>query len=691
MVTAGKRPLNFDDYWKLKALSDVQLSPDGKTVAYTVGQLDPETDTGTSAIWLMDVSTRTTRQFTSGETTDSQPRWSPDGSRLVFVSTRHEGKPQLFVIPVSGGEPKRLTAMEMGAAEPAWSPDGKRICFSSQVKSEKQSVSLETEWLERYNKLDKNSPKLRRQTTLKSRFDARGYFENHAHIFLIDADATPDTEPQQLTDGDHDDTDAQWSPDGKVIAFMSNRTENFEFNMTGDIWAVEPESDRTRRITNEDFTAFNFAWAPDGKSLTFVGFPEWFTHGFSHMHAYSVPAEGGQVTDISGALDESVTMVYSDYVLPSGRSIAWSPDSSTLYFVADVRSYGRVFAVDRTGKSVQQVTEGDVQVASIIPSPDGQTLFLLAGGPTRPFDIYTVPASGGVPSPITDVNGDLLAEVELATPEQLLFEAPDGWEIEGWLLRPQQVSGPVPLILHVHGGPYGAFHNMFSFQFQALAGEGYASLYINPRGSTGYGLAFTKAEGIWGEKDFEDIMAGVDAAIARGGIDANRLGVTGLSYGGFMTNWIIGHTDRFKAAVSVNGVSNEITMSGISDVSALWLKQEFGGHFWESPELMQRYLYHSPLTYVGNITTPLLLIQSENDYRCPIEQGEQMLTALRVQDKTVELIRVPGASHVVFLTAAPRHRFLQWVLARDWFDRYLKGKSDQELEKEVAAAGATAS
>lgn len=677
MIGARKRPPVFDDFWNLKALSEVELSPDGKTAACTVGHLDPETDTSRSTIWLVDVLTHRSRPFTAGDTEDSQPRWSPDGNNLAFVSTRHADKAQLFVIPVAGGEPRRLTEMEMGVAAPAWSPDGEHICFSSRVKSESQTVPLEMHWLDQHTKLDRNSPKMRRQTTLRSRLDARGYIENHSHLFLIDADATPEIEPRQITDGEYDDTGPQWAPDGRIIAFMSNRTRNFEFNMTGDIWTVDTVSGEINCVTNGGFTTFSFVWAPDGRSLSFVGFPEWFAHGFSHMHVYSVPAKGGPATDISSQLDESVTAVHSDYVQTSGRSIAWSPDASTLYFVADVRGYCRVFAVEPAENSVRQVTEGDVQVASILPTADGQTLILLAGSPTRPFDVYTVSTSGGVPTPISAVNEHLLGEIELATPERLAFEGADGCEIEGWLLRPLHASAPVPMILHVHGGPYGAYQNMFSFQFQSLAGEGYASLYLNPRGSTGYGLAFMKAEGLWGEKDSEDLLAGVDAAISLGGIDPNRLGVTGLSYGGFMTNWLIGHTHRFKAAVSVNGVSNKITQSGVSDLSALWTKQEFGGHFWESAELMQRYIHHSPLTYAGNIVTPLLLIQSENDYRCPIVQGEEMLTALRVQNKIVELIRVPNASHMLSLTAAPRHRLLQWVLAKDWFDCYLKGKAGQ--------------
>ena len=260
-------------------------------------------------------------------------------------------------------------------------------------------------------------------------------------------------------------------------------------------------------------------------------------------------------------------------------------------------------------------------------------------------------------------------------PERLRFAASDDLEIEAWLYRPRQPasSRPFPLILHVHGGPMAAWGNIFLFQAQTLATAGYASLYINPRGSTGYGQAFTR-QADWGEKDFGDLMAGVEAVLARGEADPRRVGITGLSYGGFMTLWALGHTDRFAAGVAINGISNFVSLYGVSDVSNLLLDLELGGPFWTSEEQWQRYRYHSPLTYVERITAPLLLLQGENDYRCPIEQGEQMLTALRVRRQTVELIRVPGASHGIAMSAWPHQGYFQWRLSQEWFDRYLTGE-----------------
>jgi dipeptidyl aminopeptidase/acylaminoacyl peptidase len=319
---------------------------------------------------------------------------------------------------------------------------------------------------------------------------------------------------------------------------------------------------------------------------------------------------------------------------------------------------------------------------------NGQTLVLLACRPDHPFDVFTMPASGGTPEPAVSTNGALLEDVEIITPERLRWTGPKGWEIEGWLYRPKGVEGSLPpqggrppLILHVHGGPYGAWGDSFYFQAQALAGQGYASLYVNPRGSLGYGQEFSAAAD-WGEDDFRDLMAGIDAVLERGAADPDRLGITGISYGGFMTNWALGHTDRFRAGVSVNGVSNQVSMFGVSDMSALWLPHELGGAPWESEEAWQRYRYHSPLTYVDRINTPLLLIQSENDYRCPIEQGEQMLTALRYRRQVVELVRFPGASHVIAGSASPLHRYFQWKLTLDWFDTYVKPEQEPSSKSE---------
>jgi dipeptidyl aminopeptidase/acylaminoacyl peptidase len=282
-----------------------------------------------------------------------------------------------------------------------------------------------------------------------------------------------------------------------------------------------------------------------------------------------------------------------------------------------------------------------------------------------------VPTSGGALRFVTETNGALLEEVTLVAPEPISFTGPDDQGIEGWLYKPIDAPRPYPLVLHIHGGPHGSWGHSFYFQAQALAEAGYASLYLNPRGSSGYGEQFARAAD-WGEKDYLDLMAGVDAALAGGEVDAARMGVTGISYGGFMTNWVVGHTTRFAAAVSVNGISNLTSFYGVSDIGPLWFPPKFG-NFWENEESWQLYRKHSPIAYAANIATPLLLIQAEDDFRCPIEQGEQMLSVLRVRRQTVELVRFPHASHVIAFSAAPHHRYFQWKLTLDWFERSRKG------------------
>jgi dipeptidyl aminopeptidase/acylaminoacyl peptidase len=329
-----------------------------------------------------------------------------------------------------------------------------------------------------------------------------------------------------------------------------------------------------------------------------------------------------------------------------------------------------VFALALETGACWRVSTTDADIADVQGVAGGQMLVGVAATSTLPYDLFTVPCSGGEIQPLVSTNQDLLAEVNIAPTEQITFTGPDDWEIEGWLVKPLQAERPYPLILHVHGGPYSAWGHSFYFQAQALASAGYASLYINPRGSKGYRLAFTEAAD-WGEKDFLDLMAGIDTVLATGEADPQRLGITGISYGGFMTNWALGHTERFAAGVSVNGVSNQISMSGTSDVGALWLGVEYG-HFWESEEAWQWYRSRSPITYVDNFSTPLLLLQSENDYRCPIEQGEQLFTALCTRQQTVELIRFPNASHAIAGTASPHHRYFQWKLTLDWFEKHIK-------------------
>ncbi len=671
-MSEEKRALTLEDFWRLKTVDDPQPSPDGTQVAYVVGSFDEAKNQAHSAIWLASLEDGRCHQLTSGESQDMQPRWSPDGSRLAFVSTRHEGKPQLFLIEVAGGEARRLTSIADGAASPLWSPDGKQLCYTSTPETDRQKVLQETAWFEAHSEVDKNTPRLRHQSELLTRFDARGYIERRAQLFVLNLDDAQ-TEPRQLTEGDFDAAQAAWSPDGALIAFVANRSADANASLSSDIWTVAVESGELQCLTNGDLSALLPAWSPDGQSLAFFAeHPLNARKGYEDPHIWLVSRTGGDQRDLMSHLDRTLAAMQPDYHFGGVAAPVWSPDGHTLYFVSAEHGANAIFALAIATGDCWRVSSTAADIVALESVEARQTFVGVAATSEQPYDLFTLPWSGGELQPLVSTNQALLAEVRIAPTERISFTGPDGWEIEGWLVKPQHSEGSYPLILHVHGGPYSAWGYSFYFQAQALAGAGYASLYINPRGSKGYHLGFTQAAD-WGEKDFLDLMAGIEAVLAAGEADPQRLGITGISYGGFMTNWALGHTNRFAAGVSVNGVSNMVSISGTSDLVALWLGTQYG-RFWESEETWQWYRARSPITYVDRISTPLLLLQSENDYRCPIEQGEQLFTALCVRQQTVELIRFPNASHAIASTASPHHRYFQWKLTLDWFETYLKAR-----------------
>jgi dipeptidyl aminopeptidase/acylaminoacyl peptidase len=463
--------------------------------------------------------------------------------------------------------------------------------------------------------------------------------------------------------------------------------------MASDVWVLDVETGEQRVLTDGSLTAYSPAWSPDGSTIAFYAAPDMVTHGFRLSEVWTVSRQGGDQRSITASLDQACGFgIQPDYEWNDFSPPAWSPDGSTLYFTVNQGGDAFPYAADMASGALRRVSETPADVVSVTTAQDGKLLICLAATPAHPYDIYAVSPEGGELRPITNSNPDIAERRLLSAPEHITFKGPDGWDMEGWLYPPVgDVARPYPLVLHVHGGPFGAWGNTFYFQAQALAGKGYGSLYINPRGSTGYGYKFARAAD-WGLKDYEDLMAGVDAVIERGEADPRRLAITGISYGGFMTNWALGHTDRFVAGVSVNGVANFISMYGLSDMTSLWFELEMGGPFWASEENWQRYRFHSPISYVGNINTPMLFLQSENDFRCPIEEGEQMLTSLRMRRQKVELVRIPGASHVIILDGTPHQRYFQWKLAFDWFDEHVTGKAEAaSAEEEPGVAVATVS
>lgn len=682
-----KRALTLEDYWALKIVDEMDVSPDGKTVAYVVTTFAEDTNAIRKAIWLADVGTAAVRQLTSGEAQDSQPAWSPNGSRIAFVSTRHEDKPQVFVVPIEGGEARRVTTLPDGATSPIWAPDTSRLCVTSPVKSDRQTVGGEKDWFEAHEKANSTVPRMRRQTTIESRFDGRGYIDHRFQLFIVDLDE-PSPEPCLITSGDVDHIQATWSPSGDLIAYVANRQEDVAHTFASDIWTMRPDGSEQRQLTNGEIGATSPAWSRDGSTIAFYASPLDTFAG--KQHVWTVSRDGGDQRDATATLDRTRRFMHTEYAGPLDTPPAWSSDGQTLYCLMGDHNDGAIFRVSLDSGQVERVSAATADVAVVQCRGDGELLICIASTPTYPYDIFTVPATGGPLTPLTNTNRDLLDAVIIVEPEDITFKGANGWDIEGWIVPPvnREEGRPFPLILEVHGGPQAAWPHGFAFHTQAYAGAGYGSLYINPRGSLGRGFDFMAACD-WGDTDFYDQMAGIDLLVNRGDADPERLGVTGISYGGFMTNWIVGHTDRFAAAVSVNGVSNLMSLFGTSDICAPWFMGEFKGPFWNSPDQWERYRHHSPISYAGNVTTPVLFIQAESDYRCPIEQGEQMFTALRMQEKTAELVRIPGASHSIADSPLPHQRYFQWKVELDWFDTYSRGKQAvPEQEAETAAVAA---
>ena len=694
----GQRALANEDYWRLRIISEARLSPDGTRVAYTVNWLDEETDSARSAIWLVNLTSGMSEQLTQGQSRsggsvpvlgsgsgsgtglhggESQPRWSPDGSRLAFVATSADGPPQIYLQDLAtNGQVRRLTDSPGGAFFPAWSPDGKAIAYVSSEPTDDHLVPIETEWLKQHPNLEDSSPRLRHVTKLKSRLEGRGFVESHTHVFVVDVEGNPE---RQLTHGDFDDGAPAWSPNGKEIVFSSNRSPDAEQRLLTTLWRLNLDTGSLHRLDGRDMQEIHSpVFSPDGNMIAFYGASDLAERRyFQGMHLWVVSREGHDERNLAAELDRQSGQTYHEHLTlfyPDAPS--WSPDGSILYFHASDHGDEAIFTVSPEGGPARRLSAEHAQVFAPQVTPDGKNIVCLASTPTRPFEVCTLPSSGGILTWLTSTNGWLKTDIDLAEPEHIQFSGAQGLDIEGWLIKPHIGARiePYPLILHVHGGPYLGWANTFYFQFQALAAAGYASLYINPRGSAGYGQDFTRLRD-YGENDYQDLMLGLDVVLAHGEVDPGRLGVTGLSFGGFMTNWIVSQTDRFAAALTVNGISNWMTKLGASDIMAMWQGVEWGGAFWDSDELWDLYRRRSPVTFIRDVTTPLMLFGSENDFRVPIEQEELMLTALRAEDRVVEMIRFPGASHLIATSAAPHHRVAQWQLAQDWFDRWLGGSA----------------
>lgn len=656
MGETSPRAMTPQDLMRIRTASDSQIAPDGKRVAFVVTTLSTERDAYLSNIWLVRTDGGEAQRFTTGSGRDTKPRWSPDGTQLAFVKAQSpDQKPQLHVMPANGGEPVCLTAVPNGVDDLEWSPDSTRVAFTARVGG----------WQEPEDEAERRMSKPARViTTMKYKFNGAGFiYDRRRHMFVVSA--ADDSEPRQLTDGDWDDNEPVWAPDGRSLVFTSARHADWDYDNAVDLWRVSADGGEPTPLTDTAGPLSTPAFSPDGTQLAYLGIRHLNEAG-RNVQVFTMPASGGKPLSLTAALDRTCTGFFEP------QRPLWLPDGSGLFVVVEDQGNIHVYRLDASGQTSPACTiGGERHITSVSLSPDGTQLVYTATDPVSPAEVWCCQADGTGERPLTALNRDWQQEVALSPPQRLRYTR-DGFDLDCWVIKPYGFTPGqrYPALLNIHGGPHMSYGHNFFDEFQVYAGAGYMVIYTNPRGSQGYGEAFTRAVlGDWGGGDYLDCMAGLDTALSQCDfIDAERLGVMGGSYGGFMTSWTIGHTQRFKAACSERAVNNTYTLFGTSDIGHSFSEMESGHLPWDN---MQWYIDHSPLTYAHAIQTPLLIIHSEDDLRCLMEQAEQLFIALKKQRKDVRFVRFPDENHELSRNGRPRHRIERFGFILDWFNQYL--------------------
>jgi dipeptidyl aminopeptidase/acylaminoacyl peptidase len=648
-----KRLFRPDDIYLLKNVTDPQISPDGKQVAYCLSGPDRESDETHISVYVAPLAADApARRFTFGKK-DHSPRWSPDGRYLAFVSDRGE-KSQIFVAPLNGGEPRQVTHAKWGVGQPAWSPDSKRVAYSARTGDY-------TEPKERKG-VEKAAPRVVK--ALRFRLDGIGFFdERRMHIFVADIESG---EEKQLTSGDYFDDHPAWSPNGRTIAFVSDRGRNRNDRLwRTDVWTVPARGGRARKLTRSRGSAANPTYSPDGRFIAYAGHENGDDFA-KNAHLMLIPARGGASRSLSAEVDQNV-LGWPAFAF--GRAFNWSPDSRSICFLALDRGTIAIFRSDLKN-AARKALDGERQIDSFALTPDGKRAAFTAVWPNRPRELYAAALDNGRrETNLSRANDDFLAQVSLGDVRRVTCKAPDGLEIESFVMFPPDYKRgqSYPLAINVHGGPH-SYHpaTVAATEFHALNARGYVVLLPNPRGSTAYGEKFSgMVVNDWAGADYEDILAATDDMVRRGIADPDRLYIGGYSYGGFMSSWAVGHTDRFRAALVGAPVSNLVSAFGTGDIPQVDIA-EMGG----TPQNnMDWYVERSPVTHLKKCNTPVLLIHHEGDLRCPIEQSEEIFQALKVLRKEVEFVRYPGGFHT-YNTHAPSQTKdrIQRMVA--WFDAH---------------------
>jgi dipeptidyl aminopeptidase/acylaminoacyl peptidase len=670
---AGDRRMTITDALAIKNVGGPQFSPDGKWIAYTISEWDKENNRRASHIYLVSAEGGRSIKLTNGEKGESAPQWSPDGTRIAFTADRDKGN-QIWLIHTNGGEAEKLTSEENGVTAFRWSPDGKRIAFVTR---------------------DVPKDKAEREKKKKDKFDTIVVDKEllYSHLWTITVETK---EKKRVTEGAFTVAGPQWSPDGKWIAYTASRSGSQESSYTDisedrntDVYVVSADGGTPRQLTTNPAADSNPRWSPDGQWIAYTANNDPKSWA-AKTEIMLVAAEGGAPRNLT-----------KDYHDSAGFGLIWSPDGRTLFFTSGVGAYNHIFSVPAEGGRVTQITRGNrnygpFDIYGYIPkitvatppfnpnepayTPKMKIAYIINDGRTSE-DIWVAELGSDQAEQVTTANPQL-KDFALAETEVIKWKGPDNFDIEGILVKPlgYEAGKRYPLILQIHGGPYGKFSDSFNSRAQIFAANGYAVLMPNPRGSTGYGYKFTVANvGDWGGKDFKDIMAGVDAVIAKGLADPDKLVVMGGSYGGFMTFWTVTQTDRFKAAIGHAGISDWYSFHGQSDIPGL-MEYGFVGYPWTSTDIYRKF---SPMTYVDRVKTPLLITHGEQDRRVPIAQAEEYYRALRKRGVEVVFLRYPREGHGI---QEPNHQIDLVGRQLEWFDAHLGITRPKPAETKAAVA-----
>jgi dipeptidyl aminopeptidase/acylaminoacyl peptidase len=710
-----KRNITEKDLWDFVWIGDPQVSPDGSRVAFVRVTVNDKKEGYNTSIWSVQVAGgEAPRQLTKGEH-DSTPRWSPDGKFLLFLrSTEKDGKPeppQLAMLPMDGGDSFVFTDLPKGASSPVWAPDGKNIAFTSETNPEdlakQEKKKREEKPTSATPATDQHESDVRVITRAVYRQDNEGYTDpkHPTHIWIVSSPRTTDekVKPRQLTSGRFDEENAIWSKDGSQIYFTSSRIDEpyYELPRT-DLYSVSAAGGKPVKTTTIDLnTQFGpggggLALSPDGKQVAFVAATNQPINSYTEPDLWVLDlSPNAKPRNLTADFDFDIEgFIIGDGAPPRAGGVnkpIWTPDGKGLIEIFSKEGKRNLALFDvpvagggDTGKSssVQELTSGNQGAMTFRATPDASKLVYVISTPTRINDLFVLDRAvpGTSPKQLTKINDELFSKLNLTEPEEIWYNSFDGKRIQAWLQKPPGFDPhkKYPLILNIHGGPHVAYGFIFDHEFQWMAAKGYVVLYPNPRGSISFGQEFGNViQYHYPGNDYKDLMAGVDEAIKRGYVDDKKLGVTGGSGGGLLTNWVVGQTGRFAAAVS---------QRDIADWANWWYTGDFTlfqPNWFRAPpfEDLDDYRARSPISYVANVKTPMMFILGEADYRTPPGAGgEQMFRALKFRKIPTVMVRFPNESHELSRSGQPWHRVERLQHIVGWFDHWLMGVSKPEYE-----------